>query len=89
MILSTRYRNVTLFKNKVRYIFGIDIIDFMFLLYPKNFLLLGQFGSKVGGLRFVASIQISRAAARSPKLSHGYKKQISCSIVRHLKLISY
>ncbi|KAK4360456.1 hypothetical protein RND71_019408 [Anisodus tanguticus] len=39
-----------------------------------------NFGSKLSGLRLVPSIQISRAATISPKLSNGFKNQISCSI---------
>ncbi|XP_049382774.1 uncharacterized protein LOC125847123 [Solanum stenotomum] len=43
---------------------------------------ISNFGSKVGGLRLMPSIQISRAATKTPKLSHGYKNQISCSIAQ-------
>ncbi|KAM3250215.1 acyl carrier protein 1, chloroplastic-like [Capsicum annuum] len=59
----------------------------MLLLYPKScqfvyyFFFNLQFGSKVAGLRLVPSFQISRAATKTPKLSHSFKNQISCSIV--------
>ncbi|OIT06554.1 PREDICTED: acyl carrier protein, chloroplastic-like [Nicotiana attenuata] len=50
--------------------------------HVRQFNLGKNLGSKasVSGLRLVTSIQISRAAAKSPKLSHGLKNQISCSI---------
>ncbi|KAJ8550172.1 hypothetical protein K7X08_033879 [Anisodus acutangulus] len=46
-----------------------------------------SFGSKLSGLRLVPSIQISRAATISPKLSNGFKNQISCSIAQPETLV--
>ncbi|CAN4105416.1 unnamed protein product [Withania somnifera] len=41
-----------------------------------------QFGSKVSWLRLVPSIQISRAATKTPESSHSFKNQISCSVAQ-------
>ncbi|XP_009629425.1 acyl carrier protein 1, chloroplastic-like [Nicotiana tomentosiformis] len=50
--------------------------------HVRQFNLGKNFGSKVSGLRLVPSIQISGAATKSPKFSHGFKNQISCSIAQ-------